>query len=431
MIRETSILLGIGLIVASPAFSVRAQMPPTKVVVAEARTIDAPETITLVGTVEPARRSHVASEIAGTVDEMSVRQGDFVEAGGPLCRLDSETLALRLEEAKAELSALTDYHDELLAGTRTATLTQLKAMLDETDAEFERWQFEQQRVEDLYEDSQSNAKELVDARADFRRAERRKIAANAAYELGVEGPRKEVIARAAHEAAAQQAVVNRIESELRKTTIQAPFTGYVVKRTIEIGEWLAAGGEVLEMIELASVLVCVDTPEAAFPYVTVGESVRVTVDALERSFEGTIKHVIRQADPRAHTFPIEVEMDNKEGLFAAGMFARVTLPSGPREPVIAVPKDAIVEKNGISHVGIVMPGQGGGMAAMLTPVTVGADVANWIAITSGNIQPGTPVVTHGNEGILPFPMPVLIVDDKGTPIPTPQGDLQPQDSGGP
>jgi multidrug efflux pump subunit AcrA (membrane-fusion protein) len=392
--------------------------------------MEAPSTITLVGTVRPVRRSEVGSEIAGIVAEMPVRQGDQVSAGGVICKLNRDALTFLLEESKARLSMLQARHEELLAGTRTQELSRLKALWDEASAEHARWDFEMKRVEKLYEGSDSNAKELYDTRADFLRAEQRMAAARAAYDLGLEGPRKEAIAQAAYEVAEQQAVARRIESDLEKTVIRAPFAGFVVNRSVEVGEWIAAGGTVVEMIELASVLVRVDAPEAAFSYVKLGEPARLRIDALGRSFEGKIKHVIRQANLQARTFPVEIEVDNNSGLLAAGMFARVTVAAGPRERVVAIPKDALVEREGIVYAAMAMPGQQGGMMGMLVGVTVGADVEDWITITSGNIRPGTLVITRGTESILPFPMPIEIVDKTGSPVAMPPRDISQTRQGG-
>jgi multidrug efflux pump subunit AcrA (membrane-fusion protein) len=397
-------------------------MEPTKVVVVEAEMREAPASITLVGTVEPVRRSRVGSEIAGIVAEIPVRQGDRVSAGGVLCRLDSEVLRYRLAEAKAKLGALSARHEELLAGTRQAELTRLRALFDEASAEYDRWKFEMDRIDKLYEGRDSNDKEYYDTRAEFLTAERRRVAAQANYDLGVEGPRKEVISRAAYEVAEQQAVVDRIESDLRKTTIVAPFDGYVATRDVEVGEWVPAGGRVVEMIDLSSVLVRVNVPETAFPYLSVGLIARVKIDALKRTLEGRIKHIMRQADLSARTFPVEIELDNREGSLAGGMFGRATLTAGETDVVVAVPKDAISEKNGVAHVAVVLPGERGGTVGILMGVTVGADVGDWAAITSDNVHPGMRVITRGNENIEPFPTPVIIVDEKGTPIEMPRGD---------
>jgi len=399
------------------------QMPPMKVVIEKAEMKDAPATIKLVGSVRPVRRSIIASEIEGIVAEILAREGDFVQSGDPLCRLVTDTLLAQLDEARAKRDALQARHEEFLAGTRPEELRRLKAWFDEAKADAERWTKEVTRVEALYKGSSSNEKEVYDTQAEARRAEMRMVAAQAAYDTAVEGPRKEEIARAAHDLAAEQAVVARLEMDLKKAVVQAPFTGYIVNRRIEQGEWLPRGGSVFDMVDLSTVLVRVNVPEYAIPFVEVGKPANVQVDALKEGFAGRIKHVIREADPAARTFPVDIEVDNADGRIAAGMFARGVVPSGPSEPVVAVPKDAVVRREGDVFLAMAMPSDQGGLVAMLLPVTTGADIGEWITLSSKNVQPGALVVIRGNENLLPFPMPVIQVDLNGNPVaPLPDGE---------
>jgi len=404
--------------------TVCAQMPATKVVVAEARVVDSSPTITLVGTVEPRRRSKVSAEVAGVVAEMSTREGDLIAADGIICKLDDETLKLRLAEEQAKLDGLESRHAELLAGTRDEELARLKALMQEADARYEQWKSEVQRVERLYAGRTSDDKERYVTQAEFLAAQQRKAAAEADYQLGLEGPRKEVIAQAAYAVAEQQAVVNRIATDVKNTVIRPPFAGHVVVRVVEVGEWVSVGDPVVEMVELVSALVQIDVPESALPFLHVGDPVRVKIDALQRSFEGQVRLIVRQARTDARTFPVAVLVDNREGLLASGMFARVTVPAGPSEKAVAVPKDAVVEHSGIPHVATVMPGRDGKMQGILLPVTVGLDVDEWITIASGNIRPGMSVITRGTERMMPFPMPIEIVDERGTPVVMPSGEAQ-------
>jgi len=418
-------LTGIALLLAI-APVVRAQMPTLRVVVEESREIDAAETVTLVGTVEPYRRSRISAEVAGKVIAMPVRQGDAVARGDVLVKLDDQTTKLELAQAEARLSALESRHEELLAGTRPEELARLKAMAEEAEADFKRWTKEWARVQKLYENRESNEKEVYDTRAEFLRARGRMEAAQAQYEEALAGPRKEVIAQAAHEVAAQKAVVDKLRSDLSKLTTRAPFDGYIVSRTVEVGEWVTMGGTVAEMVELSRVLVNVDAPERALPFLEEGATVRVMIDALGYGMAGRIKHIIRQADRAARTFPVEIEIDNEEGKLAAGMFARATLPAGPSQRIVAVPTDAVVERDGTSYIARVIPHRDG-PAGVLMPVTVGLSKDDWIAVTSRNVEPGTPVIVEGNENIAPFPTPIQIVDERGTPVafsfsPKPEGD---------
>ena len=398
------------------AGSTVAQPPASMVMVQQARMVSAPVTVTAVGTLKAVRRSLIAAEVEGIVFEMPIRQGDYVEAGAALCRLQADALRLELAAAAARLESLEARHAELVAGTRAEQLTRLKALLDEAEAELDRWQFEMQRIEKLYEGRTSNAKEYQDTESSLRQARQLKIAAQASYEEAVNGQRKEVVAQAAFDVAEQRARVARLQSDLDKTTIRAPYAGHVLELATEVGEWVPSGGAVLELADLSMVLAEVGAPEFALPFLQLGGSARVQVDALQRSFEGKIKHVIRQADLEARTFPLQIEVNNAERLLAGGMFVRATFRAGTARETVAVPQDAVVEQQGIPHVGLVMPGQQGGMVALLVPVTVGLAAEGWTPITSPNVQPGMTVVTHGNERLFPFPAPVIVVDEHGRPV---------------
>ena len=423
MNRRLITLVGV---LALSASSASAQWGPSKVVVAEAVSREMEATITLVATVEPIRRSRVAAELAGLVLDMPGRQGDRIEAGGMICQLDDRTLRLRLTEEQAKLDSLKARHEELLAGTRKLEIDRLTAVFDEAVANHERWAFELKRVKTLYQGRDSNDKEYQDTLASARAAERRKIASKASLDLAVLGPRKEELARAAADVAAQQAVVDRLAGDVVRMRVRAPFTGVIVQRVAEVGEWVSAGGQVVEMIDLSSVLVRVNAPEFVLPHLEVGRRATVRIDALKKSFEGTIKHIVRQAQRQARTFPVDIEVKNADGLIASGMFARGTVPAGSLEEVVTVPKDAIVERDGVVYVAIIIPDGKGGQSGILQAVTLGAEGRDFVAVTSGGLSPGTLVITRGTEDMKPFPQSVIIVDSLGTPVATP-GFTEPDD----
>jgi multidrug efflux pump subunit AcrA (membrane-fusion protein) len=392
--------------------------------VATAQTRELPTSTTLVATVQPITRSLIATEVAGIVRDMPVRQGDYVEIDSIICKLDDDAVALQLREAQARLANLRAQLAELEAGTRQTELGRLKAMYESSKAEFDRWKFERERVRRLYGESQSNEKEMYETQASYLAAEAKMEAAKAQYDQGVEGPRAETIEQARFAVAEQEAVVARLQRDLAKTEIRAPFSGYVVRLESEVGEWIDRGAPVVELVDLASVLVTVDAPERAIPFVKVGDPAVISIDALQDRFEGEIKHVVPQADEAARTFPVEVEVPNGEHVLKAGMFARATIRTGPDAAAVAVPKDAISRMMGATYVATIAPGPAGFMAYP-TPVTVGLDIDDWIAITSGNIAPGAQVVVRGNEMITlmmaPAAVEIIEVDGKAPPAPPPGG----------
>lgn len=377
-------------------------------VVAQAQVRPVPATMRLVATVEPVVRSVIGAEVEGLVVDMPVRQGDQVEQGMVICQLNNDIMLAELEAARAKLRTLQARLDELEAGTRAEELAWLKAAYEEAKALHEKWGLEKQRVEALEARGTTFGKEVYETEAEFQAAQQRMLAAQARYEEGVAGPRPEVIAQARHAVAEQKAVAERAERNVAKTTIHAPFSGSVVKRHSEAGEWVQRGGSIVELIDLSRVLVTVDTPERAFRYVRTGDQARVMVDSVGAEFVGRIKHVIPQADLVARTFPVQIEIDNHDGPLKGGMIAWATLISGPASEVVAVPKDAVNVRHGTPTVCVITPGEQGPMATPVS-VTTGADIEDWIAITSGNVAPDAQVVVRGNERI-DFPTPVLITN---------------------
>ncbi len=388
--------------------TVQAQFGPTKVVAATAEMKQLPATMTLVGTVEPRTRTTIGAEVAGMVMAMPTRQGDRVEKGGLICQLDEDILSLTLQREEAHLAALQAQLEELVNGTRQEELARLKAELHAAEAMAQRWAYELDRIKRLEGSDYANQKEYQDTLAEKVSAENKRLAAQAMYEQGIAGPRVEVIAAARAAVAQQQAETNRIRTELEKAKTKAPFTGYIVTRYAEVGDWLSQGDEIVEFVDLASVLVRVDVPEKAIPYATVGSDATVRIDALSKSYSGKIKHVIPQADRTARTFPVEIEIANPDFELKAGMFARATVQAGPEKEVLAIPKDALIDNGDSITVAMIVDGEQGTMA-MPTHVTLGADAGNWIAVTSGNIPPGAQVATYGNEQLL-FPQPVMVVE---------------------
>jgi multidrug efflux pump subunit AcrA (membrane-fusion protein) len=110
-----------------------------------------------------------------------------------------------------------------------------------------------------------------------------------------------------------------------------------------------------------------------------------------------------QADPRAHTFPVKVRMENRilEGqpLLKAGLFARVTLSVGKPTVCVLVPKDAVV-LGGPTAMVFIANTAGGKSTVKPVPVTLGPQSGAWISAV-GDIQEGEQVIVEGNERVRP------------------------------
>lgn len=215
--------------------------------------------------------------------------------------------------------------------------------------------------------------------------------------LAEAGPREERVAQAEARAEAQQAEVARLEDDLERHTIRAPFAGYVVKEHTEIGEWLAKGAAVAEVVALDEVDVVAPVVEDYILGVKVGMVASVTIGAVPgQTFEGTVIAVVPGADERARTFPVKVRVKNPEGPFLkAGMFATVHMPVGGTEKAVLVPKDALVLGGASPMVYVVLDGK-----AAPVPVETGIAVDGLIQV-KGGVMGGQKVVVRGNERLRP------------------------------
>lgn len=348
--------------------------------------------VTLVGTVEPRTRSLIASESDGIVASRPVEEGDMVATGDPVAELDTTQLRLTLASAEGLLERYRQELAELRAGTRPKEIERARAAMLEAEAEQLRAAREKRRVENLHAEQFASVQDLNTVEAEAEAAVQRVEQTRAAYELAVEGPRKEEIARAEAMVAAQEAEVARLRDKLSKARVLSPFKGVVVRRYVEVGQWVSEGGPVVELIDLERVRVVVPVPERYVRAISVGDRANVEIDALggERR-EGEVIYIVPQADVAARTFPVVIEMDNVGHEIKSGMFARITLLAGKPRNAMLVPKDAVVTQGPLKSVFVVADG-----AVHQVPVELGMPFEGSIEV-QGALEPGQQVVVRGNE----------------------------------
>lgn len=318
--------------------------PPTPVRVAEVVNQRVQKTVELVGTVEPWRRSVVAGEIAALVETFPVKEGMAVKHGQMLAQLRTNTLTIRLDAAMAS-------HQE--AQTRYG-----------------------QAKRDLVRMNMLFAKELV-TQQEFDGA----VTQEAAL-----GQRMTLLG----------AEILQVRDQLRKARVVAPFDGWVVKEFTEVGQWVEAGGPIVELVDLSRVQVEVPLPERYVGAITVGASVTATFDGIPGfQVEGKIFSVVAQADRNSRTFPIKVELPNGKFRIKSGLVSRVTLLLGDPYEALVIPKDALVLRGETEFVFVLNES-----TVSQVPVVVVNHVNSSVEIT-GNLEPGMMVVIEGNERLFP------------------------------
>jgi len=351
--NSSKIINSILLLFLTTTISLSQAPPPTPVEVALVQEKVLKRPVSFVGNVVPFKRSVIASEVEGLVGKFLVYEGQFVKEGDVLVEFKTSTLEIKLKEAKAS--------KQEAASRYTLASNNLN------------------RVKDLHDKGVASIQELQDAESEK----------DAGYARLIQ----------------LKSQIEQNEYNLSVSSIKAPFSGYVVVKHTEVGQWVQEGGSILELIEIDRLKIVINIPENYVGKLKVKDRVIVSFDALpDMRIEAKVDSIVPQADSESRTFPVRIILDNKDYLIKSGMVARASFLIGNEQPVMLVPKDAIVEFNKNKMVYIVNNG-----SAQAVPVSPGFAFKDLIQV-SGQISKGQQVVIRGNERLRPN-QPVKVIND--------------------
>ncbi len=328
--------------------------PPAPVLVDKVEERKVQKPVTLVGSVEPRKRSVVASAIEGLVKSMLVQEGDYVSKGDVIAKLVKHTIEINLNAARASKK--------------------------EAQARYQLAEKNLIRIQQLQDKGVASIQRLQDAKSE-----------KDSWDARVEQ---------------HQAQIENYEYALDKSSIKAPFNGYVTREYVEVGEWVQEGGPIIELIDIEMVEINVNLPERYVNKIKRRDKALIRFDALPKvSIEGTFTSLVPQADGESRTFPVKINVDNKNSIVKSGMVARVSFSIGKPLTAMMVHKDAIVPRNNANFIYVVNDG-----IAQPIPVTTGIELEEQIQVI-GNIKAGQLVVIRGNERLMPN-QPVKILNEK-------------------
>lgn len=226
----------------------------------------------------------VATKIAGRLAELGPREGDWVEAGSVIGRLDADDLRAQLRAAEAQVVQARRASDETRAGVRKSRsdLVLADKTLKRSEELVGRGFISRNKLD-------TDQTGMAGAQAGVAQAQSRVGEAEAAV-------------------AAARAKVDALQVTLDDTGLKAPISGRVLYRLAEPGEVLAAGGKALTLLDLSDMYLTIylSTDEAG--KVALGSEARIVLDALPgTAIPGKVVFV---AD-KAQFTPREVETRNE------------------------------------------------------------------------------------------------------------------------
>jgi len=296
-------------------------------------------TTEFIGTTYFARVSQMATDGEGLVQKVNFEVGDRVKKGDPLALLDSELL------------------DTSIIGTRAA--------FEQNLVKLEKAERDCKRRELLLKDQV-----LPEAEYDTTLSEKNSLAKHSIV---------------------MESKLNTLLIEKRKKNILAPFDGLVIKKSIEIGEWLSKGGLLAVIADNTRIDILVDVPSTLFDSLKKGKTAAVTIG--NRKLTATFLTFIPRGDIATRTFTAKFRLNTADRILE-GMEARITLPRGSETHGLLVPRDAVVNKNGRYSIFIVDDGN-----AKKIPVKV-IDYMDLMAGISGpGLETGQRVIVKGSKRV--------------------------------
>jgi len=230
-----------------------------------------------------ARQIDVASKFAGRVAEVLAREGDRVEAGQVVARMDTASLAQQLVEARAQVANARSAKATALASVRErrsgAATALAQAAERESELALERRQV--QRASTLFASGSIAQQQLDVEQSRLRSAAALLAAARAQVDQARAAVDVSLSQADAADAAiaAAQATEARIQTDLADGELKAPRTARVQHRLVEPGEVVAAGNRILELVDLSDVYMDIYLPEADAGRLAMGSEARLLLDA--------------------------------------------------------------------------------------------------------------------------------------------------------
>lgn len=310
-----------------------AELPPVSIVRVK-QTLIAPQS-TYPGSVVSRNDSRLAADVEGRV-EWVADVGTIVNEGDVIARLDANMAQLQQEADKANVAKL-----------------QAQVRFDRAQA---------QRMQELME---------------------RKVVSKAGLDQATS-------TRDANEASLKQAeaALKRSQYQLDHSEIRAPFSGRVVSRLINAGEYASPGKEIVRLVDLDAIEIATQVPIASMQHMK--EGLRITTELQGKPVETHVRVIVPVGHAQSRT--VEVRLTLAPGTAFVGDAAKVLIPAAAPRTVLAVPRDALVLREDNTYLFKL----GKDNKAERIAVEVGAADGDLVEVT-GMLKDGERVVTRGAE----------------------------------
>jgi len=307
------------------------------------------------GTLEARTSAVIGAKIGGLIVHLAADQGDHVQAGELLFRLEDSDIRQQVGMAEAEVAAA------------AATLDRLKAARDGAKARLAQASIDRERVGRLSETKVASRQDLDKATEALSIAESGMSVAEAAI---IEGQKRLI--------AAQRSQEYQL-ARLQDTTIEAPFAALVVRRDREPGDVVSAGASVLQLVSTDELWITAWVDETELARLAPGQPARVLFRSEpDIAYAGVVARIGREVDRETRELVVDVRVRELPANWAVGQRAEVYIRTDHREKVTVLPTALVLVRDGEAGVMKVEEGR-----ARWQPVDIGLRGREVVEVLSG------------------------------------------------
>jgi RND family efflux transporter MFP subunit len=313
------------------------------------------------GALQPVRQATVKAKVSGDVKQVTVREGETVQAGQALARIDTADLDAKLIE---RIGALESAKAQLAMAEKTRASNQM-----------------------LLKQSFISQNAFDNSESSFRVAEGSVKSAEAQVQLA--------------------------KNALRDAVAVSPLTGLVGKRHVQPGEKVAFDSPLVTVVDLKDMELQAAVPAVDVPEVTLGMPVELVIDGFgERRFKGRVERINPATEPGTRSILVYVGIPNTDGALRGGMFATGRIALAASAPVPTLPATAIRVEAGQAYVWLLEDGKlvkrmvatgarddTAGRVEIRTALPAGAPI---LGARMDNLKEGAPAIV---KAPLPTPVP--------------------------
>ncbi len=252
--------------------------------------------ITLSGNIE-AHESLVSFKVQGRIIDLPVEEGQAVERGTLLARLEDADYRQKVRIDQANVRVRESNLALTLAGTREQEIKAAQQAMLDAQAELQQKKLDNQRAQRLFDRDAISAQDRDLAATALKRSQAAFEAAQQRYEQAREGSRKEDIdiARANVQQARANLGLSRVN--LDYTTLFAPSAGIITVRQAELGEVVVPGTPVVTLADLDHIWLRAYIPETDLGRIRWGQSATITTDTYPgKQYQGRISFISPSAE---------------------------------------------------------------------------------------------------------------------------------------